>query len=231
MKTKLFLALAAMAASTVASQAQLKVTEIMYTGLFGEFIEVTNTGSALTNISNFSFDDSSAVPGTVPFPAVALANGQTVIITEVSATIFNQAWYTEPTTDPVIANAPVIIANNDQNLGRADTVYIFNSSSIQDQVTYNDQASPQNGPRSEDVSIVPFSGWDYLLPNATNVVSGTTRHDWVLSNGKVSVGGADAVSVKWKAGVGGNGPGGNPIPGPIGSPGVASYSSVRGLLP
>ena len=224
---KKFAILAALAAATVSANAQVNtdfvVTEIMYTGLFGEFIEVTNlSGSSITDLDKYSYDDSSAVGGTIKFPSVTLLAGQAVIITEVSATIFNQAWYTEPTTDPVITNAPVIIANSDQNLGRADTVNIFYNSgtvgspsyAIRDSVSYDDQNS--NGPRSEDVSAVPYFDWDPTLPNFIN--GGVA--DWVLStNAK--------VTGDWKAGVGGNGPGGAPIPGPWGSPGVAVFASPR----
>lgn len=232
-KTLVLLAAAAasVAVSNAAPASNFKVTEILYTSQFGEFIEVTNlSGASITDLQNYSFDDSSATPGKVPFPSVTLANNQAVIITEVSSTIFNQAWYTEPTTGtaPVTLptfTAPVIIANNSQNLGRADAVNIFytdpSTSAVTtvDQVTYDDQTS--NGPRSEDVSAVPYSGWNYLLPNMTNVVSGVTLKDWVLSSGA-------SVATKWKAGVSGTGAGGDAISGPVGSPGVAAFSSTRG---
>ena len=191
--------LAALLAASSSANAQLKVTEIMYTGLFGEFVECTNKSGSSLDVTDYSFDDSSNTPGSVVFPSVTLAADQCVIITEVSSTIFNQAWYTEPTSDPSITNAPVIIANNTHNLGRSDTVYIYDDADdLVDQVTYNDQAG--NGPRTEDVSAVPKSAWNYLLPNMTN--SGTA--DWFLST---------SVSGSWKAGVAG-------APGPTGNPGV-----------
>ncbi len=194
---------ALVAASSVANaQSQGAVTEVMYKGLFGEYIEFTNTSGGNLDVTGYSFDDSSNNPDTVVFPSVTLADDQCVIITEVSSTIFNQAWYTEPTTDPAITNAPVIIANNTANLGRADTVYIYNASDVVvDRVTYDDESS--NGPRSEDDGAVPFSNWNYLSNNMGS--------DWVLSSDS-------AVSVKWKAGVSG-------ASGPIGSPGVPSFGT------
>lgn len=188
--------LAALAAASSVANAQLVITEVSYKGLFGEYIEVTNTGSAL-DVTGYSFDDSSNNPGTVDFPAETLANGQCVIITEVSSAIFTQAWYTEPVSDPVITNAPFIIGNNTANLGRADTIYIYDDAEDEvDALTYDDEND--NGPRTEDVSACPRTGWNAALPNMKN--SGT--NDWFLST---------SVSGSWKAGVAGaTGPTGNP---------------------
>jgi hypothetical protein len=214
--------LAALVAASASANAQLKVTEVSYKGLFGEYIEVTNTGSALiaSQTDDYSYDDSGATVGKVPFPAVALANNQCVIITEVSSAIFNLAWYTEPTSDPVIANAPVIIGNCTDNLGRADTINIFNNSTLQDRVSYNDErlvsgVAIPNGPRTEDVSAVPVTGWDFTETDMTPYVSGATnnpasyRADWKLSN-------TAAVATKWQSG----NPAQSAGSAPIGNPGV-----------
>lgn len=237
----LSLTLAALAAATVASSAapatNFKITEVLYTGLFGEFIEVFNlSGADITDLNKYSFDDSHAVVGKVPFPNVTLQNNQALIITEVSSTIFNQAWYTEPLTGSAPYTipahiAPVIIQNNTQNLGRADAINIFYTdagvTTTVDKLEYNDQATPQNGPRSEDVSIVPWVNWIYTRNNATNFDTflGVWQHDWILSsNANVP------SSLKWKAGVSGVDPSnGDPIPGPIGSPGVFATSSAKAI--
>lgn len=225
--------LAALVAASSSANAQLKITEVMYKGMFGEFIEVTNTGSALTGaqLDDYSYDDSGKVAGKVPFPAVALANNQCVIITEVSSAIFNLAWYTEPSTDPVITNAPVIIANSTDNLGRSDTIYIFDgptNSDIADQLSYNDEATPmRNGPRTEDVSAVPYVSWNFTRNVMTTYKgSGSTSdaanydHDWVLSNNAT-------VATKWQSG----NPAQSAGSAPIGSPGVFATSSSQTQYP
>ncbi|QJE97979.1 hypothetical protein [Luteolibacter luteus] len=199
--------LAALVAACSSANAQLKITEVMYKGMFGEFIEVTNTGSALTasQTDDYSYDDSGASAGKVPFPAVALANNQCVIITEVSSAIFNLAWYTEPSGDNgLITVAPVIIGNSTDNLGRSDTINIFQNSTVVDKLSYNDEAVPPNGPRTEDVSAVPITGWDHTLDNMTN--GGVT--EWKLSN-------TSDVATKWQAG----NPSQSAGSAPIGSPG------------
>jgi len=209
MKTA-FLAIAAIAAATAASNAQnVQITEVMYTGLFGEFVELTNLSgpdadfaAPSTNGSDngWKFSDNRAGTNVVTGTATSLsqigllAAGKSAIITEVSDTIFIQAWYTEPGKTSVALVATKIVENNAINLGRADTVNIYDEDNFLIQsLPYSDSA-PINGPRSEDVSAkppVPYSG------NFTN---------WTLS----AIG---AGSAAWKAGV-------PAAPGPIGSPGV-----------
>lgn len=192
--------LAALAAVTVAAQAapQIKVTEVMYTGLFGEFVEITNTGDASQDMTNWSFSDNSRTPDETSLSGIGtLDAAEVAVITEVSDTIFIQAWYTEPTNNPVTLAAANIVENNVANLGRSDEVNIYDSAdTLVDRVTYNDQTS--NGPRSEDVSAVPKDTWNFTLANM-----GT---DWVLSTDS-------QVAGEWKAGVAG-------ATGPVGSPGL-----------
>jgi len=190
--------LAALAAVTVAAQAapQIKVTEVMYTGLFGEFVEITNTGDAQQNMTGWSFSDNSRTPDETSIAGIgALDAGEVAVITEVSDAIFIQAWYTEPGKTALAAAN--IVENNVANLGRSDEVNIYDASDVLvDRVTYNDQTS--NGPRSEDISAVPKDTWNFTSANM-----GT---DWVLSTDAQVIG-------EWKAGVSG-------ASGPVGSPGV-----------
>ncbi|MFD2257186.1 lamin tail domain-containing protein [Luteolibacter algae] len=219
----LYLTLAAIAAAAVTAHAQadVQITEIMYTGLFGEFVEITNGGNASQNMTGWKFSDNArglslaSVATATDISGIGggtLAAGDSAIITEVSSTIFIQAWYTEASTalpsgfTGIPANR--IVQNNAVNLGRTDEVNIYANGAIDgvndfvDRVTYTDQggASADKGPRSEDVSAVPSSN------NTAATFSG-----WQLS----SVG----TGAAWKAGVQGS-INGRPIPGPVGSPGV-----------
>lgn len=207
--------LAAIAAVTVSAQAapNVQITEIMYTGLFGEFVEITNIGDATQSLdtpgtiggnatTGWSFSDSDNVAGEVPLAQIdELSAGESAIITEVSDEIFIQAWYTEPPANPVTLTATNIVENNDVNLGRSDTVNIYDENGAsKDSVVYSDPF----GPRSEDVSA---------KPNAALSAQGTTSafSTWLLS----ATSGAPNGNA-WKAGVtivGKN------VPGSIGSPG------------
>lgn len=204
MKSKLAI-LAALAAVTVSANAQsnVQISEIMYTGLFGEFVEIVNDGDTAQDMTGWSFSDNARTIGDTSLSQIGtLSPGEVAIITEVSDAIFNLAWFTEPGTDAGRGVMPVenIVENNSTNLGRSDEVNIYPAGAtnpvtgFQDRVTYNDQGSGAvDGPRSEDVSAIvddlsdPFSGF-------------------VLSQG-------GTVDNSWKAG--------DPsAPGPVGSPGV-----------
>lgn len=208
----LSLVLAAFAVATVAAKAQanVQITEIMYTGMFGEFVEITNVGNVAQSMSGWKFSDNArglslaSVATATDLSGIgagSLGAGESAIITEVSVAIFTQAWYTEPSKTALPANR--IVANNAINLGRNDEVNIYPAGAVngvtgaKDRITYNDQVS---GPRSEDISVVP------------------TSNDTTLAwpNFQLSSVGTGAA---WKAGVQGS-INGRPITGPVGSPGV-----------
>lgn len=204
--------LAAIAALASAAQAapDVRITEVMYTGLFGEFIEITNVGDAQQNMSGWSFSDNARDVPTDTNPKttslsglVALDAGEVAIITEVSSTIFIQAWYTEPTTETATLTAANIVANNSVNLGRSDEVNIYASGAptgedYKDRLTYNDQGTGTvDGVRSEDISA------------KVGTVGANLFNTWTLSGTEA---GGTPNGNAWKAGVAG-------APGPIGSPG------------
>lgn len=201
MKTKLTFVLAALAATSFAQAADqdVYITEIMYKGLFGEFVEVTNTGATSVDLQNWKFDDSSAsfANGTLLFSgSTVLDQNECIIITEVSDAVFRQAWYSdsgEGTPTGLVA----IYQNNSNNLGRDDEANIYeNGGTLIDTITFNDEltdGSNPDGPRTEDVSAKV----DGLGAN-------------IFKNWDLSVAGVGAA---WKAGA-------PSAPGPVGSPGV-----------
>lgn len=202
MKIKFTMLLAVLAASPVvqAGDQDVYITELMYKGLFGEFVEVTNTGSDPVDVNGWRFDDNSRsfASGTVLFSgSTILEQNETFIITEVSEAVFTQAWYTD-SGEGVPAGLVAIYENNSNNLGRSDEVNIYeDGGTLVDRLTYNDEAASgtdPDGPRTEDVSAVPGTG-----ALGTNVFK-----NWVLSQ--------DGVNNAWKAGA-------PSAPGPVGSPG------------
>jgi hypothetical protein len=204
MKSKLIAiaALLSIAPFARAGDQDVYITEVMYTGLFGEFIEVTNTGTAPVDVDGWKYDDSSQsfAAGTVLFTGSTILNqNDTFVITEVSAAVFTQAWFTDSgTTLPT--GLVAIYENNSDNLGRSDEVNIYASGgTLVDRLTFNDQAttgSDAKGPRTEEFSAVP---------GPLTVLGDNKFKNWLLS----AVGTGNA----WKAGAAA------PVPGPVGSPG------------
>lgn len=200
MKTKLAFVLAALAATSFAQAGDqdVYITEVMYTGLFGEFVEVTNTGAAQVDVNGWKYDDNTGSGVAMFSSATLLDQNECFIITEVSSAVFNQAWYTD-SGEGAPGGLVAIYQNSSNNLGRSDAVNIWEdaSSILIDTLVFNDQGSGDvKGPRTEDVSAVP---------GPLTVLGDNKFKNWVLS----AVGTGNA----WKAGAAA------PVPGPVGSPG------------
>lgn len=178
----LSLALAAFAAATAAANAQIRVTEYSYKGLFGEYFEVSNLGASAVNITGYRFNDNSGTFSTgIALPSVTLSNRDTVIVTEVSATVFDLVWFIEPGFGTSPSTLKGYVANNTKNLGKVDEIRIFNPIA-----TLIDVVSITTVPDTED------------HPAVLNAA----RTGWVF---------ADLIAGSWKAGLpGANGPVGNP---------------------
>lgn len=152
--------LAACAATTAAVQAvpQIRITEFMYTGLFGEYVEIANIGDTDQNITGWSFSDNSRIVGDTSLSEIGtLSPGEAAIITEVSDALFTLVSYTEP-GEPALPTSN-IIANNTSNLGRSDEINIYPNGAFdgdndyEDRVTYNDQGSGTvDGVRADNIS-------------------------------------------------------------------------------
>jgi hypothetical protein len=169
MKSKM-LVLAALVAATAASNAQsaLKCTEIMYTGLYGEFVEYTNTnanGGASFDLEDIEYSDNHnfatgyVVDLSNTGSPVLIAPGQSFIVTEAAEEIFDLAWYALPngtTTVTRPATLVAVVGDVSVNLGRGDIAQIQDSlGGALDVLRFDDQLAPYNGPRTEDVSAVP----------------------------------------------------------------------------
>ncbi|MFT3686816.1 MAG: lamin tail domain-containing protein [Phycisphaerales bacterium] len=139
-------AVLSIAALATAAHAQVRITEWMYNGNDGEYIEITNTGASPVSMVGWSFDDNSQAFGSFALDSLGtLQPGQSAIITEIAAADFRTNW-------GLSASVPVIGLNG-QNLGRSDEMNIYNGSTLVDRLTYNDQgAFPVNGPRTQNVS-------------------------------------------------------------------------------
>ena len=127
--------LAATAAMLLAGRADaaIRITEWMYSGDDGEFIEFTNTGAAPVDLAGWSFSDTARAPGAVSLSALGtIAAGESFILAEPTAAAFRTAWN--------LSAAVKVLGENTANLGRGDEMNIYDAANaLVDRLTYGDQ--------------------------------------------------------------------------------------------
>ena len=136
---------------------QIVITEWMYNPQLSasEFVEVTNIGGEPVDMTNYSFDDDSHIPGTFSLAALGDAGPRRVrpdrrgpALTAVAD--FRPEWG--------LADSVKIAGPNTNNLGRNDEINIFNGSALVDRLDYGDQnfvAPPSASIRTQGISGVP----------------------------------------------------------------------------
>ncbi len=124
--------IAALALASAAS-AQVRITEWMYSGAEGEYIEFTNIGAAPVDMTGWSFDDDSRTPGTVDLSTFGMvAPGASVLLIEGVGADFRTAWG--------LGAGIGIFELNKTNLGRNDEINLFDAAdALVDRLTYGDQ--------------------------------------------------------------------------------------------
>ncbi|MGQ0628960.1 MAG: CotH kinase family protein [Phycisphaerales bacterium] len=127
---------------TFGASGGMRVTEWMYSGPSGEFIEFTNLSAAPIDMSGWSFDDDHAVPGAFPLTAFGVVQpGESVLLTEADPTAFRTAWGLPASVKVIGALGAVGVGGN--NLARNDEINLYNSSgTLVDRLTYGDQSFP-----------------------------------------------------------------------------------------
>lgn len=115
----------------------VRVTEFMYAGAGGEFVEITNLTPAPVDVSGWSFDDDNNVPGAFPFGAIGvLAPGESMLVTEATADAFRTTWSLAPTVK-IVGQLGTAGGNN---LGRNDRIHLYDAGgALQDRLYYGDQ--------------------------------------------------------------------------------------------
>ncbi|MCS6814460.1 MAG: lamin tail domain-containing protein, partial [Cyanobacteria bacterium] len=159
----------------------IQITEYMYDGANGEFVEFTNVGNAPVNMTGWSFDDNSRVPGSFDLSGFGVVQpGESVILTEASAAAFRAAW-SLPNSVKVIGGL-----GGSNNLGRTDEINLYdNNGMLVDRLTYGDQTFPGT------IRTQTRSGWAPV----DQLADQTIDTDWVLStvndaqNSRTSTGG------------------------------------------
>jgi hypothetical protein len=115
------------------AQAQIRITEWMYSGANGEFVELTNMGGSPVDMTdNWFYSDSDRGESDLDLVDFGLVlPGESVIITETADAAFRAAWALDPAVK-------VIGANINSNLSRVDEINIFHSGSLIDRLTFGD---------------------------------------------------------------------------------------------
>ena len=122
----------------VADDSPLRITEFMYSGAGGEFIEFTNMSDAAVDMAGWSFDDDHALPGAFPLDAFGTVQpGESVVLAEAAAEAFRSDW-SLPAGVKIIGNLGLGGVGN--NLGRNDGALLFNAANeLADRLDYGDQ--------------------------------------------------------------------------------------------
>jgi len=181
---KKIILLAVLAIAVNAMGADIQITEWMYSGANGEFVEFTNLGSTAIDMTGWSYSDSSRVAGHVSLSAFGtVAIGESVILTETATETFRTAWN-------LGSSVKIIGGNLTDNLGRSDEINIYDASNaLIDRLTYNDQASPKQGPRTQNISCsIPASDYGLTTASSTWVLSsvGDKYGAWTSTGGDIA---------------------------------------------
>ena len=148
---KAILAAVAMLVAAVnnSSQGAMQITEWAYQGAGGEYVEFTNTGSSAVDMTGWSFDDDSQIPGVFPLSGFGVvAPGESVILTESTEADFRTAWSLAPSVK--------VVGGLTANLGRNDQINLFDGSTLVDSLTYGDQNFP-GSIRTQNVTGNPIT--------------------------------------------------------------------------
>lgn len=167
MKTILFAVGVAVSLSVQSAPASMLITEWMYNGTDGEFVEFTNLGSSPVDMTGWSFDDNSQTAGSFSLSGFGVVQPrESVILTEPDAAAFRTNWG--------LASTVKVIGGSNQNLSRSDEINLYDASNtLIDRLTFNDQGTGSvAGPRTNNVSGSPLS----LAVLGTNTATG-----WTLS--------------------------------------------------
>lgn len=138
--------------ASAAASAQIRITEWMYTGTGGEFVELTNVGLLPIDMTGWSYDDIDAVPGAFDLSGFGIVNpGESVIIAEDPAATFITDWSLPGGVD--------VLGDNTHNLSRGDEINIFDASNaLADRLTYGDQIFAGSIRTQDESGWVSFDG-------------------------------------------------------------------------
>ncbi len=114
---------------------QMRITEYMSKGSGGEFIEFTNLGAEPVDMTGWSYDDESGIPGTLDLGGFGIvAPGESVILAEDPAATFESDWSLADVT---------IVGDLTVNLGGSDVIHLYDASdTLVDRLSYQEDEGP-----------------------------------------------------------------------------------------
>lgn len=164
---------------TLGSQ-PLQITEFMYSGNHGEFVEITNRSAQPIDLTGWVLkDDQIALPGFSLSAAGTLAPNETLVVTDAVAETFRAAWNL-PAGAKILGELGVA---SGANYGRADVIHLYDSGgTLVDRLAYGDQAFPGTIRTQNTSGQAPCSalGQDMIASWVLSVVGDV--HGSVLSN-------------------------------------------------
>ncbi|HNR91876.1 MAG TPA: CotH kinase family protein [Dokdonella sp.] len=118
----------------------VRITEWMYAGTSGEFVEFTNLSDSAIDLTGWSFDDNGATPGAFGLGAFGTVQpGESVILTEATEATFRSAWNLSASVK-IIGDLGV---TSGSNLGRNDQIHLYDATgALQDKLDYGDETYP-----------------------------------------------------------------------------------------
>lgn len=124
-------------------QAEMRITEWMYKGTGGEFVEFTNVGTDPVDLTGWSYEDDHHLgddPEYFDLSAIGTVEpGESVILTEDLAADFRTAWGLDASVD-VIGE---LGEESGHNMGRSDTIHLLDASlQVVDLLEYGDEDFP-----------------------------------------------------------------------------------------
>lgn len=151
-------------AAVSCAQADIRITEWMYSGTGGEFIELTNVGNSPIDVTGWSFDDDSRTPGTFSLTGAGQVQpGESLVIAEDSFAVFTAAWSLVGVT---------VLGNLTSNLGRNDEINIYDAAGVLvDRLAFGDQNFPGT------IRTQNFSG----NPATPGALGANDPRQWALS--------------------------------------------------
>lgn len=146
------------------AQAQIRITEWMYDGAGGEFVELTNVGTQPADLAGWSYDDDSATPGVFDLSGFGIVQpGESVVFAENSVEAFRGEW--------ALCGGVKLLGGYTNNLGRNDQINIFDAANqLVDRLSYGDQNFPGS------IRTQGASGWVSAAGLGANNVM-----EWTLS--------------------------------------------------
>ncbi|MBX3375486.1 MAG: CotH kinase family protein [Phycisphaeraceae bacterium] len=125
---------------TFGASGGMRITEYMYSGTNGEFVEFTNRSKSPVDMTGWSMDDDHATPGAFSLSALGTVQpGESVIVTEANAETFRAAWGLSPSVK-IIGQ---LGATSGNNFARNDEINLYdNTGQLVDRLTYGDQTFP-----------------------------------------------------------------------------------------